>query len=34
LKVPARAPLSQVEALDMVVESVLEWLVREVVGNP
>jgi uncharacterized protein len=34
LKVPARAPLSQVEALDMVVETVLEWLVREVVGNP
>lgn len=34
LKVPARAPLSQVEALEMVVETVLEWLVREVVGNP
>jgi uncharacterized protein len=34
LKVPARAPLSQAEALDLVVESTLEWLVREVVGNP
>jgi predicted alpha/beta-hydrolase family hydrolase len=34
LKVPARASLSQAEALDLVVESVLEWLVREVIGNP
>jgi hypothetical protein len=34
LKVPARAALSQEEALDLVVESVLEWLVREVTGNP
>jgi predicted alpha/beta-hydrolase family hydrolase len=34
LKVPARAPLSQAEALDLVVESTLEWLVRDVVGNP
>jgi len=34
LKVPARAPLTQDEALDLVVESALEWLVREVVGNP
>jgi len=33
LKVPARAPLTQDEALDLVVESALEWLVREVVGN-
>jgi predicted alpha/beta-hydrolase family hydrolase len=34
LKVPASGPLSQVEALDLVVEAVLEWLVREVTGNP
>ena len=34
LKVPARASLTQAEALDLVVESALEWLVREVVGNP
>ena len=33
LKVPARAPLTQEEALGIVVESTLEWLVREVVGN-
>jgi hypothetical protein len=34
LKVPARGPLSQADALDLVVEAALEWLVREVVGNP
>lgn len=34
LKVPAGAPLSQAEALDLVVEVTLEWLVREVTGNP
>jgi predicted alpha/beta-hydrolase family hydrolase len=34
LKVPARAELSQEEVLGLVVESVLEWLVREVTGNP
>ncbi len=34
LKVPARASLTQAEALDLVVESTLEWLVRDVVGNP
>jgi predicted alpha/beta-hydrolase family hydrolase len=34
LRVPASAPLSQVEALHLVVEAVLEWLVREVSGNP
>ena len=34
LKVPARAELNQAEALDLVVEAVLEWLVREVTGNP
>ena len=31
-KVTARGPLSQVEALGIVVESALEWVVREVVG--
>jgi uncharacterized protein len=34
LKVPKSAPLDQAEALDLVVESTLEWLVREVTGNP
>jgi uncharacterized protein len=34
LRVPAHAPLSQDDALDLVVESALEWLVREVTGNP
>ncbi len=34
LRVPKGAPLSQAEALDLVVEAVLEWLVREVTGNP
>jgi predicted alpha/beta-hydrolase family hydrolase len=34
MKVPLRGELSQDEALGIVVESVLEWLVREVVGNP
>jgi uncharacterized protein len=34
LKVPASGPLSQAEALALVVEAVLEWLVREVTGNP
>jgi predicted alpha/beta-hydrolase family hydrolase len=34
LRVPASAPLSQVEALHLEVEAVLEWLVREVSGNP
>lgn len=34
LKVPAHAPVTQAEALDLVVEAALEWLVREVVGNP
>jgi predicted alpha/beta-hydrolase family hydrolase len=33
LKVPARGPVSQDEAMDIVVEATLEWLVREVVGN-
>jgi uncharacterized protein len=33
LAVPARAPLTQDEALGIVVESTLEWLVREVVGS-
>jgi uncharacterized protein len=34
LKVPARGILTQAEALALVVEAVLEWLVREVTGNP
>lgn len=34
LKVPARGAVSQDEAMGIVVESTLEWLVREVVGNP
>ena len=34
LKVPRSGPLDQAGALDLVVESTLEWLVREVVGNP
>lgn len=34
LKVPASGALSQAEANDLVVEAVLEWLVREVTGNP
>ena len=34
LKVPARGEVSQDEAMGIVVESTLEWLVREVVGNP
>ncbi len=33
LKVPARGPLTQDEAMGIVVESTLEWLVREVLGN-
>lgn len=33
LKVPARAPITQREALDVLVECTLEWLVREVTGN-
>lgn len=34
LRVPARGPLTQAQALDLVVEATLEWLVREVTGNP
>ena len=33
LKVPQRAALSQEEALGIVVESTLEWLVRDIVGS-
>ena len=33
LKVPARGPVTQEEAMEIVVESALEWLTREVVGN-
>ena len=34
LKVPGRGEVTQDEAMGIVVESTLEWLVREVVGNP
>jgi predicted alpha/beta-hydrolase family hydrolase len=33
LKVPASGPVSQAEALEIIVESTLEWVVREVTGN-
>ncbi len=33
LRVPARGEVSQEEALGIVVESTLEWIIREVVGN-
>ncbi len=33
LKVPASAPLSQAEALAVVLEATLEWVVREIAGN-
>ncbi len=33
LKVPARGPVSQADAMGIVVESTLEWLVREVTGS-
>lgn len=32
-KVAARGPVTQEQALDILVESTLEWIVREVVGN-
>jgi predicted alpha/beta-hydrolase family hydrolase len=32
-RVPARGPVSQEEAMDIVVESALEWIVREIVGE-
>ncbi|MGH3414297.1 MAG: alpha/beta hydrolase family protein [Marmoricola sp.] len=34
LKVPRVAALSQADALAMVLEATLEWVVRDVVGNP
>jgi predicted alpha/beta-hydrolase family hydrolase len=33
LRVPARAEITAQEASSIVVESTLEWIVREVVGN-
>ena len=33
LKVPASGPVSQADALEIIVESTLEWVVREVTGN-
>ncbi len=32
-KVPARGPVTQAEAMEIIVEATLEWLVREVTGN-
>ena len=32
-KVPARGPIDQEDAMDLLVECTLEWLVREVTGN-
>jgi len=32
-RVPARGPISQEEAMEIVVESALEWIVREIVGE-
>jgi len=32
-KIPARGPVTQEEAMEIIVESTLEWLVREVIGN-
>ncbi|MGI8523987.1 MAG: alpha/beta hydrolase family protein [Nocardioides sp.] len=34
LRVPARGPVTQEQAVGIVVEATLEWIVREVVGNP
>jgi predicted alpha/beta-hydrolase family hydrolase len=33
LKVPKRGPVTQEDALGIVVEATLEWIVREVAGN-
>lgn len=33
LRVPAKGPVSAEEALGLVVEAALEWIIREVVGN-
>jgi predicted alpha/beta-hydrolase family hydrolase len=32
-KVPASGAVTQAEALEIVVEATLEWIIREVVGN-
>lgn len=34
LRVPKSAPVSQDDALAVVLEATLEWIVREIVGNP
>ncbi|GAB2883997.1 alpha/beta hydrolase family protein [Nocardioides pacificus] len=34
LKVPKRGPISADDALAIIVESTLEWITREIVGNP
>jgi uncharacterized protein len=33
LKVPAKGPITQADALEIVVESALEWIVRDVAGS-
>ena len=33
LKVPARGPITEAEAMEIVVEATLEWVVREIAGN-
>ena len=33
LKVPVKGAISQDEAMEIVVESTLEWIVREIVGE-
>ncbi|MGH3334607.1 MAG: alpha/beta family hydrolase, partial [Nocardioides sp.] len=32
-KVPAKGPVTQAEAMEIVVEATLEWIIREVTGN-
>lgn len=32
-KVPAKGPVTQAEAMEIIVEATLEWIVREVTGN-
>jgi predicted alpha/beta-hydrolase family hydrolase len=34
LRVPKAAPIGQEDALAVVLEATLEWIVREIVGNP
>jgi len=34
LRVPKSGPVDQEEALSLVLEATLEWIVREIAGNP